>query len=82
MLLKALLVQGMGGFQLKDVMSTEITSVAPDMKLADLSPLFQEHTGLPVLDEEKRLVGVISRRDMERGGVRGDHVQTKNVGMG
>lgn len=58
----------MGGFQLKDVMSTDITSVTPDMKLEELVPLFQEHTGLPVLDREKRLVGVISRRDMERGG--------------
>eukprot|EP00803_Ostreobium_quekettii_P005788 evm.model.scf_236.1 EVM.evm.TU.scf_236.1 scf_236:38641-41961(-) len=57
--------EGMGGYCLRDVMSTEIMSVKPYMTLLEIAPLFEKHTGLPVLDEENRLVGVISRRDFE-----------------
>lgn len=58
-----------GGFLLRDVMSTDVKTVSPEMPLEEVAPLFELHTGLPVLDEQNRLVGVISRRDMnERGG--------------
>ncbi|CAD7698888.1 unnamed protein product [Ostreobium quekettii] len=61
--------EGMGGYCLRDVMSTDITTVTPSMALSEVTPLFEKHTGLPVLDEEKRLVGVISRSDVDnRGG--------------
>lgn len=57
--------KGMGGSLLSDVMSTELFTTKPDDKISTLAELFKEHTGLPVLDEEQHLIGVISRRDVK-----------------
>lgn len=56
--------EGMGGKRLSDVMSTELFTTAPDDPIPSVRHLFEEHTGLPVLDENKRLIGVISRMDV------------------
>lgn len=51
----------------KDIMSSPVKTVKPNLKLADAYKILLRygHTGLPVL-EEQQLVGVISRRDMEK----------------
>jgi tRNA nucleotidyltransferase (CCA-adding enzyme) len=48
-------------------MSSPVRTVTPDMPLRDLAQSLHEwgHTGAPVVDDGK-LVGVISRRDVER----------------
>jgi CBS domain-containing protein len=53
-------------YQVKDVMTTEPTTVEPDMTLSDVEAIFEEHgfDGLPVVDENKRLLGVITKLDL------------------
>lgn len=57
----------MGG-KVKDFMSTEVKTVYADMNITDLAKLFyKEHMRrYPVFDDENRLVGQISRRDVLR----------------
>lgn len=57
--------EGMGGHFLADVMSTELYTTKPEDEVASLTELFKDHTGLPVLDGEGRLIGVISKRDIQ-----------------
>lgn len=51
----------------RDVMKTEVRTVAPDVPLVELDKLFVENrvTGFPVV-ENGRLVGVVSRSDIVR----------------
>jgi tRNA nucleotidyltransferase (CCA-adding enzyme) len=51
----------------RDLMSSPVRTVAPDMPLSELGMSLQEwgHTGAPVVRDGK-LIGVISRRDVER----------------
>lgn len=53
-------------YQVKDVMTTEPTTVEPDMTLSDVEAIFEEHDfdGLPVVDENRRLLGVITKLDL------------------
>lgn len=48
------------------VMTTPVISVAPDDQIATASRLMVDHdiSLLPVIDERKRLVGVIDRHDV------------------
>jgi len=60
-----------GGFVaqlVRDLMHTEVTSVAPDMALADLQRLFvtAKFGAVPVLDRDHRLIGLVSRSDVVR----------------
>jgi tRNA nucleotidyltransferase (CCA-adding enzyme) len=51
----------------RDLMSSPVRTVAPDMALSELAQSLHEwgHTGAPVVEDGK-LIGVISRRDVER----------------
>jgi len=51
----------------RDLMSSPVRTVTPDMPLSELAHSLREwgHTGAPVVENGK-LVGVISRRDVER----------------
>jgi len=44
--------------------STSLTAVAPDTSLRDVLPLFQQFTGLPVVDASGYPVGVVSDKDV------------------
>jgi len=51
----------------RDVMKTEVQTVAPDLLLTDLDALFIESrlTGFPVVESDQ-LIGVVSRSDIVR----------------
>ena len=50
----------------KDLMTTDVVTVSPDTTLHELYSILQkEHvTGVPVLDRDGALVGVVSQRDL------------------
>jgi len=60
----------MGSYHLTDIMSTDMILTTPTTTRKELEELFKEHTGLPVIDEQGRLLGVVSRSDLARQGVR------------
>ncbi|MCX5610753.1 MULTISPECIES: CBS domain-containing protein [unclassified Streptomyces] len=49
-----------------DLMTDEVVSVAPDTAFKDVAKLLAQHgvSGLPVLDDEDRVVGVVSQTDI------------------
>lgn len=56
--------------RLSDIMQRKLITASPDDTLADLHArgVFQKVSGLPVTREDGTLVGVISRKDMEKPG--------------
>ena len=64
-----------------DAMSDEYQTVAPDLPLKDLEKLFRENLirSCPVLDSDKRLVGIVTEFDVESAGVNGD-LENRTVG--
>eukprot|EP00775_Hariotina_reticulata_P004882 gene4882-5127_t len=59
------------GARLSEVMSRDITAVTADIPVDRLDKIFQKAnvTGMPVVDLEKHLVGVVSKKDLEKPGV-------------
>ncbi len=53
-------------FHVKDIMTTSVVAVSPNASLDEVLELLLRHavSGLPVVDEQRRLVGVISERDL------------------
>ncbi|MEW6244702.1 MAG: CBS domain-containing protein [Bacillota bacterium] len=51
-----------------DLMSTPVKTVRPDTSVEEANRIMLRlgHSGLPVVDEEGRLVGIISRRDVDK----------------
>lgn len=49
-----------------DIMTREVISVRPDMRVGQIARVFREHqlSGLPVVDDAGELVGVITELDM------------------
>ena len=56
----------------KDIMTRDVISIHCSASLRELLRLLAENriTGIPVIDDEKRLVGMISMRDLIRAEVR------------
>ena len=56
----------------KDIMTRDVITIHYSASLRELSRLLAENkiTGIPIIDEEKRLVGMISMRDLIREEVR------------
>ncbi len=52
----------------RDLMKTDLTTVSPDMNMADLQRLFVKSRfgAVPVLDRDRRLIGLVSRTDVVR----------------
>ena len=54
------------GYFVKTVMTKDVTSVKPDEKIEDAAALQvrEKIKRLPVLDEEGKLIGIVSRKDI------------------
>ncbi|MCR3922087.1 MAG: CBS domain-containing protein [Firmicutes bacterium] len=52
--------------QVKDIMTTEVITVHKETTIKEVARLLIEHriSGLPVVDEEKRLIGVVTEGDL------------------
>ena len=53
-------------FKVRDIMTTMVVTVTPDATLRDAASLILRHgvSGLPVVDDQDQLVGVLSEWDM------------------
>ncbi len=49
--------------KLGEVMSRPVQVAMADQRLADIDAFFGAQSGLPVLDEEGRCIGVVSKKD-------------------
>ena len=54
------------GLRAKDVMTREVVTVSPSTSLKALGRILEEHdiTGAPVVDDEGRIVGIVSQTDI------------------
>src|SRR5207245_764823 len=52
--------------KIQDAMTTEVKTARPEMSLKDVAAILAEHriSGLPVVDEEGQVLGVISEADI------------------
>ncbi len=50
----------------RDIMTTDVVTVQPDTRVSEVARLMSEHaiSGLPVVDEDDRVLGVITEADM------------------
>lgn len=62
-------IKSQEGARLDDVMSRQIICVTQNIGLDALSNTFKKVSGVCVVDEEKRLIGIVSRKDLSREGV-------------
>ncbi len=58
--------QNIGLLPVKSIMTTEVISVHPDTLIFDAIELLPKHkiSGLPVVDEENNLVGIVTEKDI------------------
>jgi CBS domain-containing protein len=70
--------QDQASAKLADVMSRDLTTVTPALSLSDIKAKFQSVpvSGFPVVDGQQRLIGVLSKRDLNKGGERVEDVMT------
>lgn len=56
----------MENLRVKDIMQTEVITVGPETTVRDLADILAEHkiSGVPVIDEERRVVGMVSEADI------------------
>ena len=52
--------------EIRTIMSKDVVTVHPDTPIADVIELLSEHdiTGIPVVDAEEHLVGIITEKDI------------------
>lgn len=52
--------------KIRDGMTTDVKTVGPDASLKDVAAILAEHriSGLPVVDEDRRVLGVITKADI------------------
>ncbi|MFE3760221.1 CBS domain-containing protein [Streptomyces sp. NPDC059104] len=64
-----------------DLMSDEVVSVAPGTAFKDVAKLLAQYdiSGVPVLDDEDRVVGVVSQTDLLARAVPGPHSSEQGV---
>jgi CBS domain-containing protein len=67
------LKEAAAGTRLMDVMADDVACVREDVRLADAARLMLARSvrALPVVDEARRLVGILSKSDLVRGEVEG-----------
>jgi CBS domain-containing protein len=56
----------MEDLKVRDIMKTEVITVAPDTSVRELADTLAEHkiSGVPVVDSERRVVGMVSDSDV------------------
>eukprot|EP00878_Enallax_costatus_P008328 GHUV01008706.1.p1 GENE.GHUV01008706.1~~GHUV01008706.1.p1 ORF type:complete len:196 (+),score=41.42 GHUV01008706.1:179-766(+) len=59
--------QAQEGAKLEDVMSRQIICVTENIALDQLTNTFKKVSGVCVVDENKRLIAVVSRKDLSKG---------------
>jgi CBS domain-containing protein len=54
--------------EISDIMSTNVVTVGPDTTILEATNVLTKHdiTGLPVVDRTKRLLGIVSEKDLLR----------------
>ena len=59
--------------KVKDFMTHEVVTVTPETSILDAARLMLDHkiSGLPVVNDDSRVVGIISEHDLLRGGKSG-----------
>lgn len=64
----------MAAKQARQVMSTDVVTVTKDVKLTKAMKLMLDHqiSGLPVVDENKKLIGIITEHDIVNFAFSGD----------
>jgi CBS domain-containing protein len=52
--------------EISDIMSTDVVTVGPDTTIIEATNILTKHniTGLPVVDRKKKLLGVVSEKDL------------------
>ena len=75
-------------FSIDAVMSTELKTLPPSASLADARELMQEHRihHLPIVEEDKRLVGLLTLTDVLRASDSslrddGDRIRARDIGV-
>ncbi|KAL5990152.1 hypothetical protein ACLOJK_011049 [Asimina triloba] len=51
---------------LREIMSTTIRTATPDQTLEEVDHYFEVVSGLPVLDDQKKCIGIVSKKDTAR----------------
>jgi CBS domain-containing protein len=51
---------------LADIMSTTVRTARATDKVSDISSHFGEISGLPVVDDQQKVIGVVSKKDLEK----------------
>jgi CBS domain-containing protein len=53
-------------FKASEIMSKDVITIKPDATVEDLARLLMEHkfSGVPVVDDEKNLVGIVTENDL------------------
>jgi CBS-domain-containing membrane protein len=62
--------------QVKDIMTKEVITVAPDTKVTEVARVIHKHNfnGLPVVDAEKKVLGMITEADLLANDTFGTHI--------
>jgi CBS domain-containing protein len=62
--------------QVKDTMTKEVITVAPDTKVTEVARIIHERNfnGLPVVDAEKKVLGMITEADLLANDAFGTHI--------
>lgn len=70
--------QNQASAKLADVMSRDLTTVTPALSLQEIKAKFESVpvSGFPVVDSQQRLIGVLSKRDLSKGGERVEDVMS------
>lgn len=50
--------------EVKDIMTTKVISVLPETPVSNILKVLAKHNGLPVIDEQNKLVGIITQYDL------------------
>jgi CBS domain-containing protein len=77
-------IDPLNSIRVAEVMDSNVMTIPADMKVAELcdhialhDPVLSRHQGLPILNRERRLVGIITRSDLLRTLEQGlDNIQT------